>query len=452
MSSKSIFFLAWLALGGAASGFSQEIAAPVAPLTLAAAAERALLAHPSLAAQRARGEEAAQALGEAEAGGRIAARWLTTLNQYDEPMLVSPIHSFGPGQIPLLEETLLQSTVSAQVTLWDAGARRGRIELAVAQQGAALAGLSAAEQQLLARVAAAYAQVLTRRQVLAAADARRSAVAAELERVGQLLAAGKVAEVENLRGEAALAGAEAELARLGAALDLAERDLARLIGASPEETRAVVLEPLGFGEELPPRETLLAAALEKSPEVKAARLQIEAAEAARRLARTAYYPDLKVNAALQEFASSEGHAATEWNAGFALAVPLWDGGVTSRRVARAAAQRAAAEALLEEARLEVAAALDRALAAMDEARARTTALDRAAARLAEVARVQRLLLEVGSGTQIDYLAAEAELAVTRASLYEAQSATVLARVELGRVLAELSPAFLASHLAAENRR
>lgn len=447
--------LAGLALGVAGWGVLGSAGAAAAagePLTLAAAAERALAAHPSLSALRARGDDAAAALGEAAAGGRIAARWLTTLTEHQEPMLVSPIHSFGPGQIPPFDETLIQSTVSAQVSLWDAGARRSRIDAARAQQAATLAGLSAAEQQLLARVAAAYVEVLTRRQVLAAAESRRGAVAAELERVGRLLAVGKVAEVENLRGEAALAGAEAELARLGSALDFAERELARLIGAAPEETRAAALEPLGaFAAPLPPREALLEAALEGSPEVAAARLQIAAAEAGRRLARAAYYPDLRVNAALQEFGSGDGHAATEWNAGFTLAVPLWDGGVTGQRVARAEAQRAEAEARLESARLEVASAVDRALAALDAARARTGALERAAARLAEVARVQQLLLDAGAGTQIDYLAAESELAAIRASLYEAQSATVLARVELGRILAQLSPAFLAAHLAAEMR-
>ncbi len=431
--------------------------AAAAPLTLKAATERALAVHPSLAAQRARGEEAAQAVGEAEAGGRFAARWLTTATQYKEPMLVSPIHSFGPGLIPPLDETLFQSTVSAQATLWDAGARRSRIDAALAQEGAALAGLSAAEQQLLARVVAAYSQVLTRRQVLGAAESRRAAIAAELDRVGKLLAVGKVAEVEKLRGEAALAGADADLARFGSALDLAERELARLIGASPEETRAASLEPLGLADPgLSPREALLAEALEKSPEVAVARLQIAAAEAARRLARSAYYPDLRVNAAFQEFGSSDGHEASEWNAGFTFSVPLWDGGVTARRVARAEAQRTEAQAKLAAAELEVASGLDRALAALDEAHARAAALVRAAIRLEEVARVQRLLLEVGSGTQIDYLAAEAELAASRASLYEAQSAIVLARVELGRVLAELSPAFLAKSLAppaaAENSR
>lgn len=418
------------------------------PLSLAAAAEKALAAHPSLAALRARAEDASLAVEEAAAGGRVTARWLTTLTQNKEPMLVSPIHSFGPGQIPVLDETQLQSTLSGSYVLWDAGARKERIAVASAQEGAAGATLGAAEQQLLARLAGAYAQVLTRRQVLEAATARRDAVQLDLERARRLFEAGKAAEVETLRGEASLAASEAEIVRLAAAVELAERELARLVGLPPDETRAERLEPLDLAEEtLPSRDQLLAAALEKSPEAAAARLQIAAAEAGRRLARTAYFPDLRIGAALQEFGSSEGHEATEWNAGFTLNVPLWDGGVTGRRVARAEAQRREAEARLENAELELGAAIDRALASLTEARARRQALERATQRLAEVARVQQLLLDAGAGTQVDYLAAEAELAATRASLYETRVAGLLARVELARILAELSPAFLASHLA-----
>jgi outer membrane protein TolC len=124
--------------------------------------------------------------------------------------------------------------------------------------------------------------------------------------------------------------------------------------------------------------------------------------------------------------------------------------VTSRRVARAEVQKDEAAARLESARLEIASGIDRALASWDEARARHAALSKASERLEEVARVQRLLLDTGAGTQVDYLSAEAELAGTRAALYEAEVALVLARVELGRVVAELSPSFLESELAAEN--
>jgi outer membrane protein TolC len=61
----------------------------------------------------------------------------------------------------------------------------------------------------------------------------------------------------------------------------------------------------------------------------------------------------------------------------------------------------------------------------------------------EVSRIERLSLTVGSGTQSDYLAAEANLFRARASLVEAQNAEVVARVELARIAGELSLDWLA---------
>ncbi|MDO8667184.1 MAG: TolC family protein, partial [Gemmatimonadales bacterium] len=57
----------------------------------------------------------------------------------------------------------------------------------------------------------------------------------------------------------------------------------------------------------------------------------------------------------------------------------------------------------------------------------------------EVARIERLSLEVGSGTQTDYLDAEANLLRARASLIEARHAEISARIELARIAGELSP-------------
>ena len=57
---------------------------------------------------------------------------------------------------------------------------------------------------------------------------------------------------------------------------------------------------------------------------------------------------------------------------------------------------------------------------------------------AEVARIERLTLDVGSGTQTDYLDAEAKLLSARASLIEARHAEISARVELARITGELS--------------
>lgn len=431
-----------VALPGAAAG--EEL------LSLSAAVERALGRYPSVAAARSRVDEAAEALGEAEASRGPLLRFGLSALQYDDPMITSPIHSFHPTAIPPFSETLVQGSLSVSYTLFDAGVRRERTRQASAQQAAASAALTATEQATAARVAAAFAGALARREILAAQEARVAALRLELERARLLLAAGKAPEVETLRAEAFLAAADAERIRAATALDSAERDLARLLDAPVEETRAAGLAPctLPTAAPRPDREALQGRAVAASPVVEQARRQVEAAEASRALARAAYFPKLDLVGAVQEFREDDLVFATDLNAGFSLVVPIWDGGLTDRRVARAAAQRTTAAGTLAQAELDAREAVDRALAALADADSRAAALARAADRLAEVARVQKLLLEVGSGTQVDYLAAEAELAVTRASTAEARAAALLSRVEIARATGELTPDWLRRTLEA----
>lgn len=416
-------------------------------LTVSAAAATALGSYPSVAAARARLAETDQALGEARAAHGPFLRATLSGLRYDDPMLVSPIHAFSPADFPPFDETLLQGTASVSWMLFDSGARRERTRQAVEQQGAAEAALGAAEQAVAARVAGAFGNAVARREMLAAEEARVTALRLELERSALLVAAGKAAEVEKLRAEAALASAEAERTRAATALDSAERDLARLLGADVEETRAASLAPLVSPADPPAnREALRRQAVAASPAVLQARRQAAAAEAARAVARTAYFPDLKLVGALQQFAATGVDPVTDWNAGLQLTVPLWDGGLTRARVARAGAASSAATSAVAQAELDATEAVDRALANLAEASARTSALARATDRFTEVARVQKLMLEVGSGTQTDYLAAESELASARARHAEAETAALLARVELARATGELSPEWLRRNL------
>ncbi len=66
----------------------------------------------------------------------------------------------------------------------------------------------------------------------------------------------------------------------------------------------------------------------------------------------------------------------------------------------------------------------------------------AVAQSAEVARIRQLSLQVGSGTETDYLEAEAALLSNRASLVQARHAEMGARVELARVTGELTTEWL----------
>jgi|CXWL01.1.fsa_nt_gi outer membrane protein TolC len=418
-------------------------------LTLTTAVARALERYPALVAARSRMAENDQSVGEVAASrGPLVS--LSLLGQQNgEPLPVTPIHGFGLGKFPDFDRTLGQASLNLTYTLVDFGARAARVAQAEALAAAGGAELSTAEQAVVARVAATWAQIFARAEDLAAQQQRAAAVGAELERVGKLLAAGKVAEVESLRAEASLAATEAEVTRAVTALDASERDLARLLGAEPAATRVSLLTPLtpalAVAEE---RQTLVARAVDASPQVAQARHQVAAAEAAVALARTAYYPTLKASGVLQELGSPGVTWETEWNVGVQLAVPLWDGGQTGHRVARAAARVDTARASLAQTTLDVSESVDRALAAQSEATARLDALSHAERRLGEVARIQKLLLDTGAGTQVDYLGAEAELASLRASLAAARASALVARVDLARATGALDLAWLETNLTA----
>lgn len=427
-------------------------AAPAAaqePLSVGAAVARALDRDPALAAARARVAQAVESVGEARTahGPLIAATALGSL--YRDPVPVTPIHGFGPDELPAFDDALVQGALQLDYTLLDSGGRRHQLEQADARLEAERATLDGDEQATAAQIATLYARILADRQALEAQLTRVEALRAELDRVGQLLAVGRAPEVDRLRAEAGVAAASADATRAATALDLAERALARWIGEPPEATRAARLV------ELPsppapalPRADLAAAAVTASADVAAARSALQAAEAGRALARTAYFPKLRTSGVLQQLGGSDLAFSTEWNASLKLTVPLWDGGATGRRVARATAGRDEALAAVELAELRVRDAVDRALAAWADASARGEALARAEQRLVEVARVQKLLVEVGSGTQIDYLSAESELASTRAELARTRSEAVAARVELARATGEISLDWIVLNLEA----
>ena len=417
------------------------------PLTLPAAVERALARFPSVEAARARQQQAQEALAEAQAGRGPRGRVTASATQYEEPMVITPIHGFGPGLFPEFDETLIQGQLALSYTLWDGGATGARVRAAGSQLEGAGAALGAAEQALAARVASAYLTALGKARVLAAHDTRLGALSAELERARLRLEAGKAPQVEVLRAEATLASAQSQRVSLTAALDNAERDLARLLSVPVEETRAPRLAVSALANpSAPDREALAQAGIEASPAVAQARTQLAVAEANVSLAESALKPELRAVANLNDWSSSQGHGATEWNAGFQVSVPLFDSGATQRRIAGAEAARRAAAEQVRLAETQVREDVDRAAAGVEEAQARIESLEKAAERFAEVVRVQKLLLDNGAGTQTDYLNAEADLLGARASLAEAGQAVILARVDLARAAGQLTPAWLRENL------
>lgn len=403
---------------------------------------RALEAAPPVAAARAAEAAARGQLAEAEADLAPALSLGGSAFRYQKPTIVSPIHGFTPGLLPSFDRTVFLGDAQVRYDVWDGGARSARIAQRRAQLAAAESAAAAAVAAVGARAVATYLTVATLDEQLAAHVERLAALDAEHRRVAQLLEVGRAADVDLLRVRAAEASAEAERVSLAANRESAARDLQRLMGDDPQTRDLPPLAPATLQDEEPLlRGALLDRARAGSPEMARARRDLEAAESAVTAARAARAPALRLEGHLLGFAGGSGDASGEWNAGFRVAVPLWDRHVAAR-VALAEAGRDAAAAGVRLADDAVAGALDRAWAELAGARARAASLAEAESRWTEVVRIERLRLGVGAGVEADYLRAEADLLAARAAAVEARNRVASARAELARATGELSAAWV----------
>jgi outer membrane protein TolC len=409
-------------------------------LTLSQAARRALATHPAVAGAASGAREARAAVGEARA------RWLpqitssASLTRFEEPMIVFPLHGFDrPVSEIAFDRTLVQGNLSLSWTLFDGGLRGARIRGARAQAGARDAEQAAVEAALIARVARRYLDVVAARAVLEARDDGLRALTAEQTRVAQLVSEGEAAAVALMRVRAALAEAQAERAAARADLEVALRGLARNMDVPAVQPDAV--RPVRSRDSVASRDSLLQALVARNPDLAQARRSADAARWGRRAAVAAWFPQLETTGALLGYGGAAEALTTEWQVGVRLSYPLFQG-QRPRAVERAGALADAADARYRALRLDAEDALDAVLAARTSARERVTAVETAVAHLAEVARVELLSLETGTGTEAEYLRAEADLRRVRAELARARAALVMAHVELARLTGDLTLTWL----------
>ena len=415
-----------------------------AQLTITEAVERAIGRSPSVAAAESETAAARAANAETRAARLPSLALGGTGTRFSDPAIATPIHGFNPLDLPRFDRTLLQSALIANYTLFDAGAREARIEESSGIASAAAAGTDAARQSAALRAISAYAAVLARATVVEAQDARLRALNAERDRVVQFEQAGRAPHVDLLRVEAAVAASEAERIAAAAALDEGERELARLLDVPADDVRAARLVRVEDpGDALPPRETLEQQAND-SPPLRQARFRSIAQHQTIAAARSGRWPQVVANANQLSFATGQSVLANEWNAGLALRFSVFDGGANSARVARAASASKAAEDQFRNAQLEVGIALDRAIADFERARATLTSLAKAVDRNEEVARIEKLRLDNGAGTQTDYLRAEADLVAARSNLAAAQYGVVVSRAAIARITGVLDAQWTAA--------
>lgn len=326
-------------------------------------------------------------------------------------------------------------------TVFDFGARAGRIDAAKAELFAANFAFNDTHRNIIFRVEKAYYELLnTSGQVIAArtslTNAQTAQQAAE-DRLKQGL--GTLPDV--LEARSATAQAELDLQSVIGAKDVAAGDLATALGVSPTTVIQIQLIndlpiPTSIGENV---EAAIDRALVQRPDLLQQVAEIRAASAKVKEARAAYYPSLKLSfgpGAQRQFGVEQLFPRTHRDGftgglAFSLKWNLFDGGARKNRLANEQANLRAAEAQLNVTRDQIAnqtwAAYSNVKTAFQQQRAARALLEAASQSYASALEAYKY----GVRSFLDVTAAQRTLA-------DAQAADVFARARVLSALAELA--------------
>jgi outer membrane protein TolC len=414
------------------------LAAPVClavPLTLEEATRNAETANPRVVAAKLNAAALAER-AEALSARRFGSVDLSGVyNNYESSRLVRPISSElfadsaqGFLQLPW-DADQMHLGISVQVPLLDAGAFRDGTRVARLTAESVGAAASHTREEAWLAVRTVYRNALTLTHALRAAEAYTEALEQGARDAALRLRVGAAAKVDADKVRFALAGVRAELVNVRGQLHATEATLAALMG----EERPV--EGYQLEEILKPPDSEVATVGVRY-DLDAARLLVDAAGRRVTMARKAFGPELVFYGLYQQHDAPSVDWMETHELSLIFRMPLFDFGSRRASLREAQSARAAVEEHLRGKELEAASQAVDALARCETARAQ---LDAGAAQRslgAEVARVEKLRLDQGSGRVEDYLAAKvSELRGETAywqALYALQNANDYAAFVRGR--------------------
>ncbi len=415
-----------------------------APLTLDAAVDIALCRNPRTAVAWA----AAQA-GAAQAGAARGA----LLPQVDVGIgpTLNRSQSFGGtgfvdsgGQfIGGGASTITNTTTSARLGLsWlilDGGGRAGRIAAADANAAALRAQFDDATLAVVLEVVSAWNLLVANRAIEQANIANLEFARQSRDLAAARREAGVATSADRLQGETQAAQAELTLTQTRGNVASAAARLAVAMGLPPATVLALAdLPPLAEAGALRgDAEALIAEAERLRPDLRAARLQLEAAEANVAVARSLGRPSVALQASNSLSALDTTIDRNLSSAGITLSIPLFSGWNTRYQIAQARAQQAQQAASLEQVRQTAGLAVyqgfvgfENALASLVPARVLVTSATESAA-------LAQGRYRAGTGTYADLLNAQNALASARQQLVQAEFNTRTAQAELARAVGDM---------------
>jgi len=416
--------------------FGRTCALPAEPLSLPAAVDIGLCRNPGTRSAWAVAHQQAAALGSAESA------WLPTIAASDaESRTHGPVVN-STGALVTTPQNTNDAAASLSWTLYDFGARGGRIQSARYLLDAAAATANSAVQQTVFNVVQTFYGVVAGDAALIAARSAEDAAARSVEIAKALQEGGAAARGDVLQAQTAYNQAVLTRVQATQADKTAIAALAVTIGMPADQPLKLSAEPVP--SEAPAltgrMADLMAEAMRQRPDLAAALAQRDSAVADVTVARAAGRPSISISAGRDRI-DTTGIPLQNYNEiGVTVTVPIFTGFNVGYGVRQAQAALEAREVDAEQIRLNVSQDVWNGYYGLESANqqlAATTTLVKTAAENQEVA-VGRY--KAGVGTIIDLLTAQTAAASAQQIRIAAERNWQVARAQLVLALGRLTGA------------
>jgi len=406
----------------------------IGALTLNVAIDRALCRNPTTRSAWAAARGQAAALGIADSS------WLPSLSATGTGSRTFGTHTDSSGNTVLTPENTGDAAVNLSWTLYDFGARSGRITSANRMLDAAAATVNSVSQVTILNVIQAFYGVVAADASLVAAKSAESAYARSLEvararREGGAATLADVLQAETAFNESALVRVQAEMAT-----KRSRGALAITIGATADEPLVLDAEPVPA--EVPAvlgrMSELMALAAKQRPDLASALAQRDAAQADVEVARAAGRPSIALSAGT-DLIGTTGLPHQRYNViGVTITVPVFTGFNVAYGVRQAQSILESRQENAEQMRLNVTLDVWNGYYALDSANQQltvTAALLKSAQENEEVALGS---YQAGVVTIVDLLTAQSAAANARQQRVNAELGWQVARAQFALALGRLT--------------
>ena len=347
-----------------------------------------------------------------------------------------------PGVVTTSGGTIESDSANAQVglnqTLWSGGRVSTGIAVAEANILAGREDLRRVEQQVMATVIQAYADVLRDMEILRVNQENLQVLRRQLEEANARFEVGEITRTDVAQSEARLAQTQANLAQAQAQLSVSRASYASVVGQSPTDLEALPTLP-GLPTDF---DSALNVALAENPSLRRAEYTLAAAESTVASARAEYRPSVGLNASYggtsDKISGFDLTDRTAFTAGASVRVPLFTGGLNRSRVAQALERANAAQIQVEGERRNVLQSVSSAYAQAASARSSSIAGEQAVRAASVAAEGVRQEAQVGLRTTLDVLNQELELRNAQVTLANARRNEYVAQAQLLAAMGRLS--------------